>query len=66
MDLDSETLKIQIDNLTHQAEMDRWQTSRAIRDIVDFVEQNEFSDPIIHPLDKKNSPWIDQARCIVF
>lgn len=66
MDLDPEALRLQIENLTYQASMERWQSSRSIKAIKDFIEQNEPTDPLIHPPDKKNNPWIDRSKCIVF
>lgn len=46
--------------------MERWQSSRSIKAIKDFIEQNEPTDPLIHPPDKKNNPWIDRSKCVVF
>lgn len=66
MDLDSEALRLQIENLTYQANMERWPSSKSIKAIKEFIDQNEANDPLIHPPDKKNNPWIDRSKCIVF
>lgn len=66
MDLDSEALRLQIENLTYQANMERWPSSKSIKAIKEFIDQSESDDPLIHPPDKKNNPWIDRSKCIVF
>ncbi|XP_070581543.1 guanine nucleotide-binding protein subunit gamma-e-like [Ptychodera flava] len=58
-------LQKKVHALKYQLDVERLPASQTIPELVDFVKQNEGTDPFLHPLDKKENPWADRSKCTI-
>lgn len=63
--MDKESLRLQIENMKYQSRMERWPLSRSIQAMMTYISDNQKSDHLINPPDKKNNPWMEKGKCVL-
>ncbi|XP_002735658.1 guanine nucleotide-binding protein subunit gamma-e-like [Saccoglossus kowalevskii] len=51
--------------LKYQLNIERIPASKSIKELVQYIQDNEPTDPFLHPVDKKENPWADRGKCSI-
>ena len=55
--------QVVVEQLRHQASLERVRVSEASHDLVQYIAANEPEDPLVHPSDV--NPFKDKRQCVI-
>jgi len=63
--MDKPQLTKTVESLKFQLRIQRMPVSKCCAELKDYCMQNQTTDPLIVPPDKRENPWAEKSKCII-